>query len=114
MKEPSRGEVWQVDLNPVQGNETGKVRPALVVSVDQLNHSRAGLVWVIPITTKDKGIRSHVVIPKGMGGATEDAWIKCEELKSVSVERLRRLRGTVDSKVMQEVMYRVQFYLGLR
>ncbi|MGQ0815264.1 MAG: type II toxin-antitoxin system PemK/MazF family toxin [Gemmatimonadota bacterium] len=114
MTEPSRGEIWQVDLEPVRGHETGKVRPALVVSVDRLNHSKAGLVWIIPITTKDKVIRSHVLVPRGMGGATEDSRVKCEELKSVSIERFRRLRGTVDSKVMQEVVYRLEFFLGLR
>lgn len=114
MTQPSRGEVWLVDLDPVRGHETGKKRPALVVSVDRLNHSKAGLVWVMPITTKDKRIRSHVPLRKGMGGATEDAWIKTEELRSVSTDRLMKFRGTVDSKVMSEVLYNVEFFLGLR
>jgi mRNA interferase MazF len=111
---PSRGEVWQVDLNPVVGHETGKIRPALIVSVDRFNHSKAGLVWVVPITTKNKNIRSHVLLRKGEAGATEDTWIKCEEIRSVSTKRLLRLRGTVGDKVMLEVRYAIEFFLGLR
>ena len=49
-----------------------------------------------------------------MDGATEDAWIKTEELRSVSTDRLMKFRGTVDSKVMSEVLYNVEFFLGLR
>jgi mRNA interferase MazF len=31
---PRRGEVWTVELNPTQGSEMSKKRPALVVSSD--------------------------------------------------------------------------------
>jgi mRNA interferase MazF len=106
---PCRGEVWWVNLDPVVGNETAKTRPALVVSIDRLNHSGAGLVWVIPMTTKDKKIRSHVATQ--LGGVPN--FIKCEELRALSVQRLTRLVGTVDSKVMAEVEYAVARFLGL-
>ncbi|MGB4437422.1 MAG: type II toxin-antitoxin system PemK/MazF family toxin, partial [Acetomicrobium sp.] len=33
MAEPSRGEIWLVDLNPVRGHEQAGRRPALVVSI---------------------------------------------------------------------------------
>jgi mRNA interferase MazF len=71
-------------------------------------------VWVLPITTKNKRIRSHVPIHPPAGGATTDAFIKCEELRAVSTDRLVKLRGTVDSKTIQEVLYAVEFFLGLR
>ena len=31
-KQPSRGEIWLVDLNPARGHEQAGKRPALVVS----------------------------------------------------------------------------------
>ena len=35
----SKGEIWLVDLNPrKRNNEVGKVRPALIVQGDSLNH----------------------------------------------------------------------------
>jgi mRNA interferase MazF len=32
--EPLRGEVWDLDLNPIIGREQAGFRPALVLSVD--------------------------------------------------------------------------------
>jgi mRNA interferase MazF len=43
MPEPSRGDVWRVDLNPIRGHEPVGVRPGLVVSVDPLNHTVSGV-----------------------------------------------------------------------
>ena len=65
---PVRGEVWDVDLNPVIGHEQGGMRPALVVSADGFNKTQAGLVIVVPITSKTKGIRTHVPIDPPEGG----------------------------------------------
>lgn len=113
MTEPRRGEVWLVNLDPVVGHETGKTRPGLIVSVDRLNHSGAGLVWIIPITSKKKGIRSHVLVQPPGAGSDIDCYIKCEEIRAVSKKRLERLKGTVDSKTMAEVGLIVSRYLGL-
>ena len=33
---PDRGEVWVADLNPRQGTEPGKTRPALIVQAQAL------------------------------------------------------------------------------
>ena len=111
--EPHRGEVWWVNLDPVIGHETGKTRPGLVVSVDRLNHSGAGLVWVIPITSKDKGIRSHVRILPPAAGSKVECFAKCEEIRAVSKQRLTSLKGTVDSKTLNEVLLIVARFLGL-
>lgn len=56
MDNPVRGENWLIDLNPTRGHEQGGRRPGLVVSVDLFNKGPAGLVIVLPITTKEKGI----------------------------------------------------------
>ena len=34
--EPSRGDVWSINLDPALGREQARTRPALVVSVDNL------------------------------------------------------------------------------
>ncbi len=66
---PARGEVWMVDLDPTRGHEQRGTRPALVVSVDLFNASPAGLVVVLPITSKAKNIRSHVPAQSARGRA---------------------------------------------
>jgi len=113
MAEPSRGEIWLVDLNPVCGHEQAGGHPALVVSVDGFNHGPAGLVIVIPITTKDKGIPLHVGVFPPEGGLNEQSFIKCEDVRSVAKERLVRCLGRVEEGTLAEVEDRLRILLGL-
>ena len=58
-----RGEVWDMNLDPVIGHEQAGARPALVVSVDLFNEGPAELIVVAPITRtarKVKNSRSRV------------------------------------------------------
>jgi mRNA interferase MazF len=113
MAEPSRGEIWLVDLNPVRGHEQAGRRQALVVSVDGFNHGPAGLVIVIPITTKDKGIPLHVGVFPPEGGLNEQSFIKCEDVRSVAKERLVKCIGRVEEGTLAEVEDRLRILLGL-
>ncbi|WP_369294218.1 type II toxin-antitoxin system PemK/MazF family toxin [Microcoleus sp. herbarium14] len=45
-----RGEVYDVDFEPVQGSEQGGTRPAIIVSNDAINAS-SQVVLVVPCTT---------------------------------------------------------------
>ncbi len=90
---PARGDVWMVDLNPTRGHEQRGTRPALVVSVDLFNARPAGLVVVLPITSKAKSIRTHVPVNPLEAGLTLPSDIKCEDIRSVSEERLIRRLG---------------------
>ncbi len=110
---PSRGEIWLVDLNPTRGHEQAGVRPALIFSVDKFNHGPAGLVIVLPITTKDKGIRSHIRIEPSPTGVKKVSFVKCEEIRCISKERCEELLGTVDSVVLTEAGFNVSILLGL-
>ncbi len=102
-----------MDLNPVCGHEQAGRRPALVVSVDGFNHGPAGLVIVIPITTKDKGIPLHVGVFPPEGGLNEQSFIKCEDVRSVAKERLVRCLGRVEEGTLAEVEDRLRILLGL-
>lgn len=113
MAEPSRGEIWLVDLNLVCGHEQAGRCPALVVSVDGFNHGPAGLVIVIPITTKDKGIPLHVGVFPPEGGLNEQCFIKCEDVRSVAKGRLVRCLGRVEEGTLAEVEDRLRILLGL-
>jgi len=47
-----RGEIWLVNFNPVKkANEVGKIRPALVIQNDELNHGGYPTTMVLPLTT---------------------------------------------------------------
>lgn len=82
MSEPSRGEVWLVDLNPSRGQEQAGVRSGLVVSVDLFNHGPAELVVLLPLTSIAKGIPFHVEVNPPEGGMKVKSFIKCEDVLS--------------------------------
>jgi mRNA interferase MazF len=113
MKHPSRGEVWQVNLDPTKGREQQGSRPALIISVDKFNHGPAELVIVIPITKVNKQLPSHVFVPKGEAGLDFDSYIKVEDIRSVSTERLEYCRGTVTYPRIEEVQRILRVLLKL-
>lgn len=102
---PLQGEVWLFDPDPVQGNEIGKkIRPALIVSNNFMNKGPSGLIIVIPISSKDKRIPSHIRIDPPQGGFKVPSFALCEQVRSISKSRLVKLLGRVESaKILKEV-----------
>jgi len=113
MRKPSRGEVWHADLNPTRGKEIRGKRPCLVVSVDRFNHGPANLVLVLPLTTTDTRIPFHIRIDPPESGATKTAYIKTDQVRCISVERLERFRGDVSHQTMNAVEDCLRILLGL-
>ncbi|SRR6266496_2427842 len=113
MIEPSRGDVWLVDLNPTRGREQAGSRPALIVSVDPFNQGAAELVIAGPITSRAKDIPTHVQINPPEGGLTLPSFIKCEDIRSISKSRLVRRFGLVSTETMSKVEDRLAILLGL-
>jgi len=113
MDDPLRGEIWLVDLNPARGGEQAGRRPGLVISVDLFNQGPAGLAVVIPITTREKGITFHVEIKVPEGGLTKRIFIKCEDIRSISKERLDQRLGRVSRNTMAAVEDRLRILLDL-
>jgi mRNA interferase MazF len=110
---PSRGEIWTVNLNPVRGHEQAGYRPGLVISVDTFNHGPAGLVVIIPITTKERGIPFHVAINPPEAGVSKKSFIKCEDIRSVSTHRLFKCLGKVSTATLKAVEARLKVLLDL-
>ena len=50
--QPSHGDVWPIDFDPIQGREQAGTRPALRLSVDKFNHGPAAMVVVLPVTSE--------------------------------------------------------------
>lgn len=110
---PARGDIWLADLNPIRGRDQAGMRPCLVVSVNLFNQSPAELVIVIPLTTKTKGIRTHVSLSPPEGGVREQSFIKCENVRSISTERLTARWGAVSPGTMRQVEDRLRILMGL-
>src|SRR5882724_9024036 len=108
-----RKEVWLVTLDPTTGREQAGMRPALVVSDDAFNQGFAELVFVIPITSKAKNIRSYVLINPPEGGLNLLSFIMCEAMRSVSKQRLIKRLGVASPLTMDAVEDRLRILLDL-
>ena len=91
MADPSRGEIWPADLGTGRGHEQAGQRPVLVVSDDAFNAGLAGLVMVVPLTSKvakSKNIPAHIPVVPPEGGLTTPSVILCDQLGTISEDRL--------------------------
>jgi mRNA interferase MazF len=108
-----RGEVWLVDFGDPTGREQAGRRPAVVISSDLLNDSRAGVAVVIPITTAYRDLPSHVEIDRGSSGLDEVSYAKCEDVKSISDHRLVGRLGAVGDEAVFQMARALRFLLDL-
>lgn len=110
---PARGEVWMAELGTGRGREQSGTRPILIVSVDGFNQSGSGLVIAVPLTSRKKRVRSHVEVLPPEGGVSVTSYVKCEDVRSISTERLLRLIGSVSASTLSAVEDRLRFLMGL-
>lgn len=99
-----QGEIWLFDPDPTKGNEIGKkIRPCLVISNTTWNKIPTGLVIIVPLTSAKKEISTHVPISPPEGGLTVESFALCEQVRSISKERLTKKMGTVSKKTLSVV-----------
>ena len=91
---PRRGDIWLVDFGTPIGREQAGRRPAVVVSDDLMNAGPSGLVIVVPLTSTQRDLPSHVEIDPA-AGLDDASYAKCEDVKSISMERLVHAIGAV-------------------
>ena len=110
---PARGEVWFADLNPTKGHEQAGLRPVLVISEDAFNDSGAEQCVVLPITSRARPYPTRVEVQPPEGGLKKPSYVICEQLRTISLECVRRKSGAVRPDTMTAVGDVVRMLLGL-
>lgn len=116
MADPIRGEIWVVELGSGVGHEQMGRRPALVVSIDPFNSGPAELVMTVPVTSqvgKSRRIAAHVPIQPPEGGLRAPGVILCDQLRTLSKQRLVTRWGDVSPATLSQVEAVIRFLLGL-
>ena len=90
-----------IDLGEPIGHEAAFRRPAAVVSDDPAN--RFGLVVVCPIGTAQRNYPTRIGIEPGRAGVDQTSYIQCEQIRTISTDRLIHAVGDVDQVAMSEV-----------
>jgi mRNA-degrading endonuclease toxin of MazEF toxin-antitoxin module len=103
---PKRGEVYLVQLD--------KPRPALILSVDQLNRHALD-VCVVGITTKRRPKFSlRLALKAKEGGLDFECWAKCDQVTTVEKSLLRYpALSALSATSMARIEKQVRIALGL-
>lgn len=110
---PRQGDVWWVGLDPVVGSEIAKTRPALIVSIDEINRAPARLCILAPITTTPRASAVRIELPRE-GGATRVGYVEPYQIRTVSQDRLSKRIDTAAEKVRREVAHRIELFTRCR
>lgn len=98
-REPRRGDVFLVQLNPTRGSEIRKTRPCVVVSPDELNAHLATFI-VAPLTTG--GHPYPFRVPCRFAG--KDRHVVLDQVRTVDQERLTKRLGTLTEPTLRKVL----------
>lgn len=94
----NRYDIYWVDLNPVVGSEIAKVRPAVVISPDELNHHlRTVIVAPLTSTVRNYPFRLKVVVDDKVGE------IALDQLRTVDKARLKSRLATLSNEKSREL-----------
>ena len=101
-----RGEIWWVNLDPAQGSEIRKTRPAIVVTANALNRARRTVV-VVPLSTGPQP-RPPIIVSTPSAGP--NSVVVCDQVRAVDKRRLTRSEGqlsAVDLRSIEDSLRRV-------
>lgn len=104
-----RGEVWRVNLDPSEGMEIRKGRPAVILTVNALNRAR-GTVVVAPLSTSAKP-RPPLVVPLPSAGKNFVA--VGDQLCAADKRRFVEKIGKLSDSDMSALMESMKVVLGL-
>jgi mRNA interferase MazF len=110
-----RGELYWVDWDAARGSEQSGRRPALVIQEDPAStNPRYPLTIVAAVSTKGRPAPSHVTLePSPENGLTQTSLVKCEQLMTISKDRLASRIGQLDNDDMQRVGLALKAVLAL-
>jgi len=95
---PRRDEIWLVSLDPTQGSEIRKTRPALVVSPDEPNQYLRTVI-IAPLTSTERRYPTRVSIKF----QEKRGQVALDQIRSVDQQRLVRKLGSASAKTAQGV-----------
>lgn len=109
-----RGDVYWVKLDPIEGSEIGKTRPAVVISND-INNEFADTVTVLPVTSNvGKVYPFEIFMKKGIANMSSDSKVKANQIRTVDKKRLKERIGTIPDALLGEIKKAVKIHLEIK
>ena len=97
--DPSRGDVYLIELDPTRGSEIRKTRPCLIISPDELNQHLRTII-VAPMTTGGQAYPWRV----RCRFRDRSGFVAMDQLRTVDSERLIRRLGRISPGTLTAVL----------
>ena len=110
---PKRGEIYIADLNPGFGREMHKKRPALVISLNNLNQVLPTVILIPFSSIVSQNIGPDFVKFPNQKGLDKNSALVVNQLGTVDKIRLIKKVGKISENKMQEVEEALKLVLGL-
>lgn len=111
----NRKEIWMIDLNPTTGAEINKIRPAVIVSSN--NIGALPLRVIVPLSEWNERYISaswHVKVTKdAKNNLTKDSTADCFQVRSLSTSRFKNQKGTMDDITFAKIEQAIKATLEL-
>ncbi len=113
-----RSEIRLVNLDPVVGSEAARTRPGVIVSNDGANTTAQrlgqGVVTVVPVTSNVTHVHPfQTLLPADETGLEVDSKAQAEQVRSVAIERVGALIGSVPYHLMDRLDDALRLHLHL-
>jgi mRNA interferase MazF len=113
-----RGDIYQVDMEPIRGAEANKARPAIVVSHNMLNEAVAelgyGVITVVPLTSNTKRVlQFQTLLRANDTGLPSDSKTLTEQVRALSFERFIHRVGGLNAELLARVDADLRLHLDL-
>jgi mRNA interferase MazF len=101
----NQGEIWLVKFFPQVGSEIAKLRPAVVVSHNEIG--RLPLKTIVPITDWKDNYSYYPwiiqIVSDTKNGLSKISGIDCFQVKNFSNERFDKQIGSVDDATLRKI-----------
>jgi mRNA interferase MazF len=103
---PKRGELWFIEFEPQIGAEIQKIRPGVVLSIQELAGYPLRIVMPIRDYKEHHEEAFHFVSiePSSTNGLTKKSSIDCLQIKSFDTRRFKNKIGKLTEKEIKQVL----------
>ncbi|EDN69177.1 PemK-like protein [Beggiatoa sp. PS] len=112
-----RGMIIDVNLDPTQGSETGKIRPCIIVTNNMYNE-RVPVIQIVPITEwnekKAKIVTNIEIFPSSLNQLTKKSIADCLQTRPIDYRsRLVKIRGELEAEIVKKIDHALKIVFAL-
>ncbi|MGH3504524.1 MAG: type II toxin-antitoxin system PemK/MazF family toxin [Nocardioidaceae bacterium] len=108
-----RGDIYWAAPDPSVGHEQAGRRPVLIVSSNDTLAAIPHLLTAVPLTTRERPWATRVPVTGKSTGLTQPTWAICEQVRTISTERLGSQLGVADTATVDKIGHVLRYLLDL-